>query len=903
MRHRTDTDPRQTPTRLADYRPPYWLVDRVRLEFELDPTATRVTAEIEFRRNPERAAEGPADLRLDGRSLIWRGAKIDGTPLADDAVAIDGEGLTVAAAHLPGERFTWRCETEIDPAANTALEGLYISKGMYCTQCEAEGFRKITFYPDRPDVMAPFEVRIEAPEEIPVLLSNGNPVTGGGTSELVVTGGTRRRVAVWHDPHPKPAYLFALVAGDLVAHRDRFTTASGRDVELAIWVRPGDEAKCAYAMDALKRSMRWDEETHGREYDLDIFQIVAVDDFNMGAMENKGLNIFNAKYVLASPETATDQDYERIESIVAHEYFHNWTGNRITCRDWFQLCLKEGLTVYRDQRFSADMRSEPVQRIADVVALRAAQFPEDQGPLAHPVRPEEYVEINNFYTATVYEKGAEVIGMLARLVGPEGYRAALDLYFERHDGQACTIEQFRACFEDACGRDLTQFARWWSQAGTPRVTVEEAWEGETLVLTLAQETPPTPGQAEKAPLVIPVAIGLIGRDGAEMLPTTLLELTEARQSWRIAPAAGTAEPLPEPAPAPEGNAPADGPAVLSVARGFSAPAIFRQRMTAADRALLLAHDTDPFARWEAGHRYALDVALAAIREDAAIPEAWTDALGRLLTDAGLDPAFRSRALTLPGADEIAGEIAGAGGLADPEAIHAARSAMRAALGSRLAGPLAETCAALAGSGPYSPDAAAAGRRALRNRCLDLRAAAGSPEAAEAAEAQFDTANNMTDRMAALTVLAHHDLPGAAPRLAAFHARFQGDAQVVDKWFTVQATAPLDGAAGRIAALAAHPAFDWKNPNRFRSLIGAFAMANPRGFHAADGAGYRLVTDWLLRLDPVNPQTTARLAGAFESWRRYTPDRQRLIRAELDRMAATPGLSKNTREIVERMRGG
>jgi aminopeptidase N len=877
---RPDTAPSKAePVRLADYAPPPWLVERVRLDVDLHPSATQVRARIAFRRNPDGPASRP-DLRLDGRSLALVSAEIDGAAIPDEALTTDREGLAVAASALPGDAFEWDCVTEIDPSANTALEGLYISKGMYCTQCEAEGFRKITFYPDRPDIMAPFDVRVEAPADIPVLLSNGNP----GASGMTESG---RRFAEWTDPFPKPSYLFALVAGDLVAQEDRFTTASGRAIDLRVWVRPGDESRCAYAMDALKRAMRWDEREYGREYDLDLFQIVAVDDFNMGAMENKGLNIFNSKYVLASPETATDQDYERIESIVAHEYFHNWTGNRITCRDWFQLCLKEGLTVFRDQQFSAGERSAPVQRIADVQALRARQFPEDAGPLAHPVRPEEYFEINNFYTATVYEKGAEVIRMLRALVGAEGYRRALDLYFERHDGDAATIEDFRTCFEDATGRDLSQFALWWSQAGTPRLRIEERWDGDALEVRLAQEVPPTPGQPEKAPMVIPVALGVIGPDGRELVSTELVELDTPERRLRFEGLGDPARPNARP--------------VLSVLRGFSAPVIVERDLGAEHRALLLAHDTDPVARWEAGHRYAVEVALGCIG-GAPVPEAWTDALGALLADEALDPAFRARALALPSEDELAGEIAAQGGEADPDAIHAAVEAMRGALGARLGAAFSVTRSEMQTSGPYSPDAESAGCRALANRCLSLMLAGGGEAAARAAESHFDAADNMTDRMSALTLLVHRDLPGAGPRLSAFLERFHEDPLVVDKWVSVQATAPLADAVERVERLTRHEVFEWKNPNRFRSLVGAFAMANPVGFHRTDGAGYRFVTDWLLRLDAANPQTAARLAGCFESWRRYTADRRRLMRAEMERMAASRDLSKNTREIVERMLG-
>ena len=878
---RTETSPTaNAPVRLSDYAPPPWLVDAVRLEFDLHPSATQVRARIDFRRNPEGPA-ARADLHLDGRGLALVAAEIEGRPIPDAALTTDREGLTVAADALPGDAFTWSCVTEIDPSANTALEGLYLSNAMFCTQCEAEGFRKTTYYPDRPDVMAPFSVRIEADaQSCPVLLSNGNPGSRGALER-------GRHYAEWIDPHPKPAYLFALVAGDLVAHREPFTTRSGRAVDLALWVRPGDEGKADYAMDALKRAMRWDETECGREYDLDVFNIVAVDDFNMGAMENKGLNIFNAKYVLASPETATDADYERIESIVAHEYFHNWTGNRITCRDWFQLCLKEGLTVFRDQQFSAHERSEPVSRIQEVKALRARQFPEDQGPLAHPVRPEEYVEINNFYTATVYEKGAEVIRMLRTLVGADGYRRALDLYFERHDGEACTIEDFRRCFEDATGRDLSQFALWWHQAGTPRVRVEERLEAGRLTVRLSQRTEPTPGQAEKRPRLIPLAIGVIGPDGRECAPTRVVELSgETAEAVFDVPGTGSG---------------ADAP-VLSVNRGFSAPVIVEHARTPAALTHLLAHDTDPFARWEAGRARAVEIALARIASDATIPQDWIAALGRVLADERLDPAFRALALELPGEEEIAREIANRGGAADPDRIHAALMDMRASVGHGLAAALTATYEAMAVPGAYSPDAASAGRRALRNRCLALLCASHDPAAFLLAETQFGTGATMSETLPALTALVHNAAPQAEDSLTAFHDHWQENTLVIDKWLAVQATAPVPQALAAVEALTRLPAFTWTNPNRFRSLIGAFAMANPVAFHAADGAGYRFVADWLLKLDAVNPQTAARLAGAFESWRRYTPARQELMRAELRRMAEQEDLSRNTREMVTRMLG-
>ena len=829
----------EAPTvRLADYRPPAFLVETVDLTFRLDPAATRVRARIRFAPNPARAADAPHDLRLDGEVLTLVSAAIDDAPVSPNALGVDDAGLTVAAAHVPQHAFTWDAEVEIAPERNTALEGLYVSRGMYCTQCEAEGFRRITFYPDRPDVMARFRVRIEG--DAPVLLSNGNLVASGpGWSE-------------WEDPFPKPAYLFALVAGDLVAVEDRFTTMSGREVLLQIWVRAGDEPRSAYAMDALKRSMEWDEEVYGREYDLDRFMIVAVDDFNMGAMENKGLNVFNSKYVLASPETATDADYKSIEGIIAHEYFHNWTGNRITCRDWFQLSLKEGLTVFRDQQFSGDMRSDGVKRIEDVIRLRAHQFPEDAGPLAHSVRPAEYVEINNFYTRTVYDKGAEVIRMLRTLVGPATYRKALDLYFERHDGEACTIEDWLKVFEDASGRDLSQFALWYSQAGTPRVRVTESWADGRYTLELAQSLSPTPGQSEKSPMPIPVAYGLLGADGVARAEG-VLELDAATVRFDFD--------LPE-------------RPVASLLRGFSAPVIVERELSDADRAFLLAHDTDPFGKWEAGRASALELVTRLAADPAAVPDpAFLDALAAVAEDARLDPAFRSLALALPSDDEAILHVASSGGVPDPIAIHAARRRLEVAVAAALRRPFERLYAENAVPGPYSPDAGAAGRRALRARALGYLTAL-DPEAA-LARAQGAAADNMTERMAALALLVAHGRGEAA--LERFHADWRHDRLVIDKWFAVQASmTPPEAAVAAVERLTRHPDFDWKNPNRFRALLSAFASTNPAGFHAADGAGYRLVVDWLLRLDPVNPQTTARLAAAFGSWRIFDAERQALM---------------------------
>jgi aminopeptidase N len=859
------------PVYLKDYRPPAWTARHTALTFRLHPTATRVISRIRLAPGPETAAllaEGKPlpDLRLDGEKLTLIRAAINGAPLSPSDFILDETGLTVPAARLPAGEFTWEAEVEINPEANTALEGLYISRGMYCTQCEAEGFRRITYYPDRPDVMATFDVRIEGDETTPVMLSNGNPVARGeGWAE-------------WRDPWPKPSYLFALVAGDLVAHRDRFTTRSGRKVDLAVWVRKGDENRCGYAMDALKRAMRWDEEVYGREYDLDVFNIVAVDDFNMGAMENKGLNIFNSKYVLASPETATDADYERIESIVAHEYFHNWTGNRITCRDWFQLSLKEGLTVFRDQQFSGDQRSHAVKRIEDVIALRARQFREDAGPLAHPVRPESYIEINNFYTATVYEKGAELIGMLRRLVGAEGYRKALDLYFERHDGQAATIEDWLKVFEDATGRDLSQFKLWYSQAGTPRLKITEDWDGETFTLRVEQQTPPTPGQPEKKPLHIPLALGLLNPSGDEVMPTTILELRSAREEFRIRGL--SARPVP------------------SILRGFSAPVIVERESTPEERAFLLAHDTDPFNKWEAGRALARDVLASMVREGAAPGPAYLDALERVARDESLDPAFRALAVQLPSDDDMAQWLFDHGTTPDPMAIRTARERLKLALARKLEPQLSALYESMRVPGPYTPDPKAAGCRALRSTALALMTRLDGGRTAERA---FREADNMTETLSALSALL--DIGKGEEQLAEFYRRWAHDRLVIDKWFALQIAhaQPLD-AAVRAEELTRHPDFEWKNPNRFRAVFGALA-GNAAGFHAPGGKAYELMADWLIRLDPVNPQTAARMTTAFETWRRYDAGRQAAMRAALERIAATPGLSRDTTEMVGRILAG
>jgi len=851
---------------LSDYTPFGYLVDSVHLTFDLAPHATRVTSRIAFRPNP------PARDRrffLHGEGLTLIRAAIDGTAISPE---ITDAGLTADAPDAP---FTWECEVEIDPGTNTALEGLYMSpldvqgesqpdtSAMYCTQCEAEGFRKITYYPDRPDVMSIFTVRING--DLPVLLSNGNPVDRGeGWAE-------------WHDPWPKPAYLFALVAGDLVAHSDNFTTVSGKPVELNLWVRPGDEHKCAFGMQALKKAMKWDEDTYGREYDLDVFNIVAVDDFNMGAMENKGLNVFNSSCVLASPDTSTDMNFERIEAIIAHEYFHNWTGNRITCRDWFQLCLKEGLTVFRDSQFTSDMRSAPVKRIHDVIELRARQFPEDTGPLSHPVRPESFQEINNFYTATVYEKGAEVIGMLKRLVGDAAYAEALDLYFARHDGQACTIEDWLKVFEDVTGRDLGQFKRWYSQSGTPRLSVEEAFDNGTYTLTFTQSTDPTPGQPDKAPQAIPIALGLLGPNGDEVLPTQVLEMTEVTQSFTFEGLA--AHPVP------------------SILRDFSAPVILDRAPQSAERAFLLAHDTDPFNRWEAGRDLARQCLIDMIAKGAEPDADYLDGIRAVLRDDRLDPAYRALMLGLPGQSQLAGFLHEAGVTPDPMAIWSAVERLKDAQAGALGDLLGELYNSAQVTGPYAPDAAQSGKRALAGAILDLTTRRdGGTQAA----AQYAAADNMTQQLSALACLLKAGK--GQDQLARFYDQWKADRLVIDKWFSLQIAEAAPKDAAQIArALTEHADFTWKTPNRFRAVFGALA-GNHAGFHAASGAAYELLADWLIRLDPLNPQTTARMCSAFQTWRRYDADRRALIGAQLDRIAATPDLSRDTAEMITRIKG-
>jgi aminopeptidase N len=871
------------PVRLEDYRPPDWLVKSVDLDVSLHPTATRVRARLAFEPNPKGVPGAP--LVLDGDGLTLKNLLLDGAPLAPDRYTASPDRLTVTA---PARPLTLNIETLVDPSANTQLMGLYLSSGTYCTQCEAEGFRRITYFPDRPDVMAVFTTRVEADkDEAPVLLANGNFVRDGDVT------GTSRHFAVWHDPFPKPSYLFALVGGRLGCVTDTFRTMSGRAVELRIYVEPGKEDRCGYALNSLKRAMRWDEERFGREYDLDIFMIVAVSYFNMGAMENKGLNIFNDKYVLASPETATDADYASIEAVIAHEYFHNWTGNRITCRDWFQLSLKEGLTVFRDQEFSADQRSRPVERIGDVRALRANQFVEDAGPLAHPVRPALYHEINNFYTSTVYEKGAEVVRMLSILLGRDGFRRGMDLYFARHDGHAATVEDFIACFADANDVDLSQFMRWYAQAGTPELAVTGRFDrkNKTFRLDVAQTAPPTPGQPVKEPMTIPLALGLVGPDGRDLplvrddgvpVERGVLTIAKSAESFTFT---GISE---RPA--------------LSLNRGFAAPIKVSVNAGADDLKFLAAHDPDSFNRWQAVQSLASGLLIDAATSRAGKAQAHPgliEALAAILDDQTLEPAFVAQALSLPSEADIARDI---GRDVDPDAVFAARRALRVRIGQALHDPLTAMHRRMSDNAPYSPDAASAGRRTLKNACLDLLAADGGDKGVALAARQFTAADNMTDRMAALTTLSLHDRQERATALAEFYGRYEGDALVIDKWFALQAAIPEPKTLDRVRKLTEHPAFSFANPNRLRALIGAFAQLNQTQFNRPDGTGYAFLADTVLALDPKNPQVAARLLSAFKSWRALEAGRRERAEATLRRVAAAPGLSRDTSDIVRRALG-
>jgi aminopeptidase N len=866
-------------TRLEDYRPPEFLIDRVDLRFDLDPDRTRVEAVLVIRRNPA-ATRGDGSLTLHGEHLELEHVAIDGHRLTPAEYRAEGESLTLR--RVP-DRFRLSTWVHIHPALNTALEGLYQSGGLLCTQCEAEGFRRITYFLDRPDVMARYGVTLVADRSrFPVLLSNGNRV-----EERSLPDG--RHLVRWEDPFPKPSYLFALIAGDLAVVEDAFTTASGRRVDLRIYVEPHNLDQCHHAMASLKRAMAWDEECYGREYDLDCYMIVAVSHFNMGAMENKGLNVFNDKYVLARPDTATDQDFLGIQGVIAHENFHNWTGNRITCRDWFQLSLKEGFTVFRDQEFSADLGARGVKRIHDVRMLRAHQFAEDAGPMAHPVRPDSYIEINNFYTATVYEKGAELVRMQATLLGPELFRRATDLYFERHDGQAVTTDDFVTCMEDASGRDLTQFRRWYAQAGTPELRVTGDWDPEAGVytLTVTQQTPPTPGQPNKGPLHVPLAIGLLdgaGRDlplrlegeAAALSGTRLLELRAPEERFRFVG-------IPE-RPVP------------SLLRGFSAPVKLRFDYSEAELQFLMAHDSNGFSRWDAAQTLMQRLLLRLVETpDAQIPDSFPDAFGRALSDESGEAALRAEVLTLPSESYLADQMA----VVDVEGIHRARERVRRRVAEVLANDLLGVYESNRETGPYRFSPEAIGQRAIKNLALHYLMAGPSPAGLDLCRSQFAAAHNMTDVMAALRYLVDLGGTDGEAALAQFHERWSGESLVIDKWFSLQATSHREDALERVQGLIGHPDFALGNPNRVRSLIGAFATGNPVRFHRADGAGYRFLADRVLELDPLNPQIASRLLRGLIRWRRYDAGRQALMRSELERVLRSESLSRDSYEVASK----
>ena len=855
--------------RREDYLSPAWLVPEIALDFALSLDATHVTSKLSVRRNPE--GNGSGMLRLNGDQIAPLAVRVDGQAVND--WRLDGPDLLI---ELPGDAHEVEVETQLNPAANSQLMGLYASNGMLCTQCEAEGFRRITFFPDRPDVLSTYRVRMSGDKAaFPILLSNGN-------CEATGEGANGSHWAEWHDPWPKPCYLFALVAGDLVANHDTFTTMSGRTVDLNIWVRAGDESRTNHAMDSLKHSFRWDEDTFGREYDLDLFNVVAVSDFNMGAMENKGLNVFNTRYVLADPETATDADYDAIEGVIGHEYFHNWSGNRITCRDWFQLSLKEGFTVLRDQLFSADMGSEAVKRIEDVRVLRSAQFPEDSGPLAHPIRPDSYQEISNFYTATIYNKGAEVIRMMRTMAGPERFRKGTDLYFTRHDGEAATCEDFVRAIEEGAGLDLTQFRLWYSQAGTPQVSVATEFVDGAVNLTLMQTVPPTPSQPEKQPMPIPLKLALFDRETGRHQGEQLIILDRAEQTFIFT---GFAQ-------AP----------VISINRGFSAPVAIEFERPVEDLVFLAGHDDDPFARYEAMQSLVVRHLIAAVggglSQEAREAErrAIGEALGAVIADIQLDDLMRGELMILPAESYLAEQLL----VADPSVIHAEREGLKAWLGRTLCDALSALHDRVSAV-PYSRDAAARGARKLKTQALAYLAAGAPDEARRRAIAQYRAADNMTDRQGALMVLA--GLPGEerGEALADFHQRYAGNALVIDKWFSLQAGSLHPDVLEHVKALARHPDFTLTNPNRVRALYMAFAV-NPQGFHAQSGEGYRIIGELIRQLDPINPQTAARFVPSLGRWRRIEPKRSALMRAELERIAETPTLSRDVREQVTKSLG-
>ncbi len=869
---------------LKDYRKPDYLIETANLEFDLDETQTRVKSLLTVICNHDKH-EGIHPLVLNGRDLALKAVKIDGQALREQDYKLDASSLTI----LPvPDRFTLEIETEINPRDNTELSGLYLSGGNFCTQCEAEGFRKITYYPDRPDVMARFFTTVVADKKkYPVLLSNGNLISSGDLKD-------GKHVAKWHDPFPKPAYLFALVAGDLARIRDSFTTMSGKKVDLSIFVQHHNQDKCSHAMESLKLAMKWDEGTYGREYDLDTFMIVAVDDFNMGAMENKGLNVFNSKYILAKPETATDADYQGIMGVVGHEYFHNWSGDRITCRDWFQLSLKEGFTVFRDQHFMEDMTSRGVKRISDVNVLRTHQFREDASPMAHPVRPESYVEINNFYTLTVYNKGAEVIRMMRTLLGPENFRKGTDLYFSRHDGQAVTTDDFVKAMEDATGVDLGQFKLWYSQAGTPQLRITRTYDekAKTYTLAIKQTCPPTPGQPGKKPFHIPVAIGLLGEDGQDLElkiagttggrgadGTKVIQLRKAEETFVF-----TGIPH-KPVP--------------SVLRHFSAPVKVDIDLTDQERLFLMASDSDEFNRWDAGQQLAVKLILQLIRDmqqgkKLRLDPQFSSAFNKILGSSMDDKAFQAFALSLPAETYLADFM----DVIDPTAIHEARRFVQKTLATELRDTFFAVYYTNQDSGPYKVDQSSVGRRSLKNTCLTYLMELDEPGVRRLCMEQFRTAGNMTDVMASLANLANTGCPECPDALAAFYETWKDDPLVMDKWLSIQALSRLPNTLETVKALMSNPVFNIKNPNKVRSLIGAFS-ANSVRFHAPDGEGYAFLADQVLALDLMNPQIAARLVSAFTMWKRYDKKRQALMKAQLERIMHAPKLSKDVHEIVSK----
>ena len=866
-----------------EYTTPEYLVDSIDLRFELGDVATLVTSRLRLRLRSD-VSPGTRPLFLNGKALVLRDLKIDGKPLHQDKYCVTGEQLTIP--EVPAV-FTLEVVTELRPQDNTSLEGLYRSSGMFCTQCEAEGFRAITYYPDRPDVLTLFTTTIIADSRrYPILLSNGNLQAQGELSD-------GRHFATWHDPFRKPSYLFALVAGDLVCIEDTFTTCSGRDVALRIYVHEQNRGKCDHAMRSLKKAMRWDEDVYGREYDLDCYMIVAVDDFNMGAMENKGLNVFNSCYVLATPETATDDDYHGIEAVIAHEYFHNWSGNRVTCRDWFQLSLKEGLTVFRDQEFSSDMQSRGVKRIEDVRNLRTSQFAEDSGPMAHPVRPDSYIEINNFYTSTVYNKGAELVRMQHTMLGAERFRLGMDRYFARFDGQAVTVDDFVQTMAEAGEINLEQFALWYSQAGTPQLTASGFYSAvdKTFVLTVSQSCPPTPGQPDKDVLHIPLIIGLLGRNG-EQLPLTLagesvgsatsqtLHLRAAEESFCFT---GVDE---EPVPA--------------LLRGFSAPVKLEYPYRHEQLALLMAHEPDPFCRWEAGQRMAVQVVLGLVADvqqgrGLTLDTAFAGAFRTTLVSGHPDRAFLAETLTLPTEKYLAELVQ----IVDPAAIHAARQFVIRTLAGLFRDDFSAVQDANRSDLPYTADDGRSGRRRLANLCLAYLMSNGGQSDIERCLEQYRESDNMTDAIGALTPLASCDCPERIDALDDFYRRWQGDRLVVDKWFGLQAASTLPGTLNELQVLLGHTAFELTNPNRFRSMVGVFSQRNQVRFHDPSGEGYRFLTDQLLRLIPVNPQVSARMLGPLTTWRRFEAGRSQMMRQQLQRIQAVADLPRDVYEVVSK----